>query len=532
MKMKPNILICSSSRINSDDLLCAATPEGTIPESADEDSFAPAPETVETDDEDADEKANRLIHCFIETPVANFIEANELTLFDEDEIPENLSMSDYVKQVEAELRSHELPDDAKIDVVWYCTGETAFMDESEKDFIRSAAALPNTLIVASPTIVSNREDFRKEIDALTGLAGQKRIVLAPSASSGLNFISLSSGTWYLVEKTKEMYLDGVAASDKEKKNFEAAWAKFYKEKIDEWQNDLENTLSDCIEQAAGRANFILNRPTDVTLDSLVEEGIDLLCELVNILRGNDEEEDKPGKTDLAHTAELKDNIELMIYEIAACYGRAADKRDVELVLRHSKASRLPKDAAAIAYAVAQVAKAVYEPETEYTSKDLLAIYREAKEDAMEMEFPPFDDDNPLGNPGDDFELNEEDVEDPGHEADDADDVGSTNDVHEPEDELPEDCRVKPEAESAADIKAVLDKYLRPDDPPVMARALEVVFRKQQISVSSLQRELKIGYNKAADIIHRLEQRHVISGPLPGGQKRAVLIHGEPNNSKN
>ena len=451
MKLKPNILICGASRITSDDLLCAATPEGTISENADGDAFAPAPETVETDKDDADEQTNRLIRRFIETPVANFIEASELMLFDEEEPPENLSMSDYVKQIEVELRSHGLPAEAKIDVVWYCAGEDAFMDESERDFIRSAAALPNALIVASPTIFSNREGFRKEIDTLTGLAGQKRVVLAPSASSGMNFISSSSGTWYLVEKTKRMYLDSIAASDREKEAFEAAWAKFYKDRIDEWQDELENTLSDLIEQAAGRANFILNKPTDVTLDSLVEEGIDLLCELIDILRGNDEEEDKPGKTDLAHTAELKDNIELMIYEIAACYGRAAGKRDVEIVLRHSKASRLPKDAAAITDAVAQVAKAVFEPETEYTSKDLLAIYREEKEDAMEMEFPPFDDDNPLGDPNDDFELNEEDVEDPRDETEDGStdgEDGTTDDVHEPEDELPEDCRVKPESKKA------------------------------------------------------------------------------------
>ena len=460
MKLKPNILICGSSQITSVDLLSAATPEGTIPENADEETFTPGSETAETGEDNADEETNSLIHRIIETPVANFIEAGELAFFDEEEIPESLNMSDYVKKVEAELRSHGLPagDNAKIDVVWHCAGETAFMDEFEKDFIRSAAALPNTLIVASPAIVSNRAEFRKEIDALTGLAGQKRIVLAPSAGSGINFISLSSGTWYLVEKTKRMYLDGVAASDKEKKNFEAAWAKFYKDRTDEWQDDLDNTLSDLIEQAAGRANFILNKPTDVTLDSLVEEGINLLCELIDILRGNDEEEDKPDKTALAHTAELKDNIELMIYEIAACYGRAASTHDVEIVLRHSKASRLPKDAAAITYAVAQVAKAVFEPETEYTSKDLLAIYREAKKDAMGMEFRPFDDDNPLSDIDDDFELDEEDVEDSDDEAEDAEDsddeaedagtdgdLGTASDIHEPEDELPEDCRVKPES---------------------------------------------------------------------------------------
>ena len=48
MKVKPTILICGTSRITSIDLLCAAIPEGTIPDNADEDTFAPAPETAET----------------------------------------------------------------------------------------------------------------------------------------------------------------------------------------------------------------------------------------------------------------------------------------------------------------------------------------------------------------------------------------------------------------------------------------------------------------------------------------------------
>ena len=104
-----------------------------------------------------------------------------------------------------------------------------------------------------------------------------------------------------------------------------------------------------------------------------------------------------------------------------------------------------------------------------------------------------------------------------------------DDVHEPADELPEDCREDYE-DGGADIKAVRNKYLLPDDPPDMARALEFIFREKQISTSLLQRGLGIGYNKAADLIDRLEKRHVISAPLPGG-KRAVLIHDELNKPK-
>ena len=73
------------------------------------------------------------------------------------------------------------------------------------------------------------------------------------------------------------------------------------------------------------------------------------------------------------------------------------------------------------------------------------------------------------------------------------------------------------------IKAAADKYLEPTDPPIMVRALEIIINEQQVSTSYLQRRLGIGYNKAADIIDKLEQRHVISAPLPGGQKRTILI---------
>ena len=73
------------------------------------------------------------------------------------------------------------------------------------------------------------------------------------------------------------------------------------------------------------------------------------------------------------------------------------------------------------------------------------------------------------------------------------------------------------------VKAAADKYLEPTDPPIMVRALEIIINEQQVSTSYLQRRLGIGYNKAADIIDKLEQRHVISAPLPGGQKRSILI---------
>ena len=76
------------------------------------------------------------------------------------------------------------------------------------------------------------------------------------------------------------------------------------------------------------------------------------------------------------------------------------------------------------------------------------------------------------------------------------------------------------------IKAVAEKYLLPDDPPVMTKALEIIISEQQASTSYLQRKLRIGYNQAAEIVDKLEQRHVISAPVSGGQKRTILIMDE------
>jgi DNA segregation ATPase FtsK/SpoIIIE-like protein len=38
--------------------------------------------------------------------------------------------------------------------------------------------------------------------------------------------------------------------------------------------------------------------------------------------------------------------------------------------------------------------------------------------------------------------------------------------------------------------------------------------------------LGIGYNKSAELIDELERREIVSAPLPGGQKRDILILDE------
>ncbi|HET9595712.1 MAG TPA: DNA translocase FtsK, partial [Anaeromyxobacteraceae bacterium] len=68
-----------------------------------------------------------------------------------------------------------------------------------------------------------------------------------------------------------------------------------------------------------------------------------------------------------------------------------------------------------------------------------------------------------------------------------------------------------------------------EDDPVYDQALDLVSRMEEVSVSKLQRELRLGYNKAAKIIERMEREGIV-GPANGVKPRQVLIRpvGEAN----
>jgi S-DNA-T family DNA segregation ATPase FtsK/SpoIIIE len=75
---------------------------------------------------------------------------------------------------------------------------------------------------------------------------------------------------------------------------------------------------------------------------------------------------------------------------------------------------------------------------------------------------------------------------------------------------------------AAD-SGVLAKYIREGDDDNFKKALEIVLTERKASTSYIQRRLKIGYNKAADIIDKLEAREII-GPQPSsGSNREILV---------
>jgi S-DNA-T family DNA segregation ATPase FtsK/SpoIIIE len=65
-------------------------------------------------------------------------------------------------------------------------------------------------------------------------------------------------------------------------------------------------------------------------------------------------------------------------------------------------------------------------------------------------------------------------------------------------------------------------YDADEDDPVYDQAIELVSRMEEVSVSKLQREMRLGYNKAAKIIERMEREGIV-GPANGVKPRQVLI---------
>ncbi|BDG09897.1 FtsK/SpoIIIE family DNA translocase [Anaeromyxobacter paludicola] len=61
-----------------------------------------------------------------------------------------------------------------------------------------------------------------------------------------------------------------------------------------------------------------------------------------------------------------------------------------------------------------------------------------------------------------------------------------------------------------------------EDDPVYDQAVDLVSRMEEVSVSKLQREMRLGYNKAAKIIERMEREGVV-GPPNGVKPRQVLV---------
>jgi len=65
-----------------------------------------------------------------------------------------------------------------------------------------------------------------------------------------------------------------------------------------------------------------------------------------------------------------------------------------------------------------------------------------------------------------------------------------------------------------------------DDDPLYVQAVELVIRENKVSISMVQRHLRIGYNRAARLVELMEQRGVVSAQDPTDGKRTVTGNGE------
>lgn len=61
------------------------------------------------------------------------------------------------------------------------------------------------------------------------------------------------------------------------------------------------------------------------------------------------------------------------------------------------------------------------------------------------------------------------------------------------------------------------------DDELYDQALQVVFETKSPSASMLQRRLRVGYNRAARMIERMEREGIVSAPLGGGKGREILV---------
>ena len=69
----------------------------------------------------------------------------------------------------------------------------------------------------------------------------------------------------------------------------------------------------------------------------------------------------------------------------------------------------------------------------------------------------------------------------------------------------------------------------PSEDDLYDRAVAIVLRDRKASTSYVQRRLSIGYNRAADLIERMEREGLIS-PANSVGRRDILAGGAPENS--
>lgn len=77
------------------------------------------------------------------------------------------------------------------------------------------------------------------------------------------------------------------------------------------------------------------------------------------------------------------------------------------------------------------------------------------------------------------------------------------------------------------IAPLIDQIQSEDDKdPLYSEAVKFVISNQKCTISSVQRKLKVGYNRAARMIELMEENGIVSPPGNGGQRKVITSNGK------
>jgi S-DNA-T family DNA segregation ATPase FtsK/SpoIIIE len=76
-----------------------------------------------------------------------------------------------------------------------------------------------------------------------------------------------------------------------------------------------------------------------------------------------------------------------------------------------------------------------------------------------------------------------------------------------------------------EIAEIVEQYLKDCGDQLLKQALEIILTDKKASTSYLQRRLKVGYNKAAELIEALEKRGIVGPAVGASAKRDILVEG-------
>ena len=95
-------------------------------------------------------------------------------------------------------------------------------------------------------------------------------------------------------------------------------------------------------------------------------------------------------------------------------------------------------------------------------------------------------------------------------------------------EYNEEVMIDDEAMEGADGGAVFDRtsFGGSEGGDLYEQAVQVVLRDKKPSISYVQRQLRIGYNRAADLIDRMEKEGIITAASPTGKREIIKQQGE------